>query len=124
MLSISRNQSLAAAALAYSALIAIAACSPNVTDGQNMDICQTAVDGATSPSTGFLTLDGQFYANESVILQYTDANHMQHQVSGTPQTDRNVFTLGGLPSGVNTYTIIISCSAGQENNGSHNYTVK
>ena len=88
------------------------------------DKCETDVTGATSPVTGALTLTGNFYANESVLLQYLDANGKTQQASGTPATDRTSFTLTGLPSGEKTYTIIISCSEGQENNGSHSYTVK
>ncbi|MEP6781713.1 MAG: hypothetical protein ABJC26_17570 [Gemmatimonadaceae bacterium] len=115
------SQTLRAAALAGCTIVTIVACSSN--NGEEQDICQTTVTGTSSPTTGALTLTGQFYANETVILQYSDGNQTR-SATGTPATDRSAFTLTGLPSGEKTYTLIISCAGGQENNGSHSYTVK
>lgn len=112
---------LRAAALAGCTAVTIFACSSN--NGEEQDICQTRVTSTSSPAPGALTLTGQFFADESVILQYADGNQTR-SATGTPATDRTSFTLTGLPSGEKTYTLIISCAAGQENNGSHSYTVK
>ncbi|MEP6833076.1 MAG: hypothetical protein ABJB74_06760 [Gemmatimonas sp.] len=90
---------------------------------EDQDICKTTVTAATSPVTGALTLSGMFYANETVILSYSE-NGVTKQVQGTPATDRTAFTLTGLPSGDQSVTVIISCDAGRENNGSRTYTVK
>jgi hypothetical protein len=123
MLSGNQNRSLPVLSLAFFAMAFAAACNSDDSNGASADICQTTVTGTTSPTTGALTLNGQFYANETVILQYSDGNQTK-SATGTPATDRSSFTLTGLPSGDKTYTLIISCAGGQENNGSHLYTVK
>lgn len=121
MLQSKLTQTLRATALAACTAMTIVACSSN--SGESQDICQTTVTSTSSPTTGALTLTGQFYANETVILQYSDGNQTR-SATGTPATDRSSFTLTGLPSGDKTYTLIISCAGGQENNGSHLYSVK
>jgi hypothetical protein len=76
--------------------------------------CQTEVDSITYPSAGFATLHGSFFSSESVIIQETDGTLIS---DGTPDSDRNAFTLGNIPSGMHTYEIVISCDAGRDNLG-------
>ena len=60
--------------------------------------CQTRLDIdangpiTTSLTTGALTLNGGFYANETLKLTYIDATGQTRVASGTPGTDRNVHT--------------------------------
>ena len=112
--------SVVAAVLA--AVVLISACGGD-DDSESQDICKTTITAGTSPITGALTLSGMFYSDETVILSYLD-NGVTKQVSGTPATDRTSFTLTGLPSGDQSLSIIISCDAGRENNGSRLFTVK
>ena len=123
MFSNKQTHSLPLISLGFVAIALTAACSSDSESGNSADICKTNVTATSSPTTGALTLTGQFYADETVILQYSDGNQTR-SATGTPATDRSAFTLTGLPSGDKTYTLIISCAAGQENNGSHLYTVK
>ena len=103
------------------AAVLVSACGSD--EENNADICKTEVTAASSPVTGALTLSGMFYSDETVILSYLDGG-ITKQVSGTPATDRTSFTLTGLPSGDKSFTVIVSCDAGRENNGSRTYTVK
>lgn len=83
--------------------------------------CNTDVDaGVTSPAPGNATLHGQFYSDETVIIQETDGTVIS---SGTPNSDRDAFTLSGVPSGTHTYEIVISCDGGRENLGSFTFTI-
>jgi hypothetical protein len=76
--------------------------------------CDTTVDSITSPSAGFATLHGEFFHDETVIIEETDGTVISQ---GTPDSDRNAFTLGGVPSGHHHYEIVVSCDNGQENLG-------
>lgn len=60
---------------------------------------------------------------ETVMLQYADGN-LTRWAPDTPASDRSSFTLTGLQSEIEPCTLIVSCAAGQENNGSHGNTVK
>lgn len=82
--------------------------------------CNTDVTSITSPAAGFATLHGDFFSNESVIIQETDGTVIS---SGTPSSNRNAFTLDGVPSGTHTYEIVISCDAGRDNLGSFTFTI-
>lgn len=84
--------------------------------------CFSDLTGTTSPTTGALTLQGHFFSNESILVRDASTNALV--ASGTPSTDRDVFTFTGLPSGSHSYTIIASCSAGQETLGTEVVTVK
>lgn len=75
----------------------------------------------TSPSAGFAMLHGNFYSDESVIIQETDGTVI---AQGTPDSDRSTFTLGGVPSGTHNYQIVISCDDGRDNLGSFSFTVQ
>jgi hypothetical protein len=94
------------------------ACSKRVTSV----VCQSTVTGATSPASGTLTLMGQFYPDESVILGY-DVNGQHRTAIGTPSTQRTALTLFGLPSGLREFSILISCNNGQQDDGSQFFTV-
>ena len=93
------------------------------TPSGNVD-CKTKTDlVTTSPGPGLLRFTGQFYADETVMLQ-TVTNGVRNTVaSGTPATDRTSFTFSGLPSGDRFYYLVISCAAGQDDRGQTNYTV-
>jgi hypothetical protein len=82
--------------------------------------CNTDVTSVDSPAAGYATLHGSFFSNETVIIQETDGTVISQ---GTPDSDRNAFTLGGVPSGTHTYEIVISCDAGRDNLGSFTFNV-
>ena len=98
----------------------VVACGPSTTTAPVNR--KTSVTGGTSPAVGALTLTGQFYADETVILSYVSGGQVK-TASGTPATDRNTLTLIGLPSGQNSYGIVVSCKDGQEDDGSRFFTV-
>ncbi len=81
--------------------------------------CQTDVTSITYPTSGFATLHGSFFSDETVIIQETDGTVVSQ---GTPDSNRNAFTLGGIPSGTHTYEIVVSCADGRLNLGSFTFT--
>jgi hypothetical protein len=85
--------------------------------------CLSTVTSGTSPAAGVLTLTGEFYPDESVILGY-DINGQHHTAVGTPGTQRTTLTLIGLPSGGRIYTVLVSCNSGQDDDGSQFFTVQ
>ncbi|MBA2685103.1 MAG: hypothetical protein H0U66_11495 [Gemmatimonadaceae bacterium] len=40
---------------------------------------------------------------------------------GRPDSNRNAFTLDGIPSGTHTYEIVVSCADGQESLGNFTF---
>ncbi len=82
--------------------------------------CATVVDSGTSPAAGALTLHGSFFSTESVIVQETDGTVV---ALGTPDSDRNAFTLSGIPSGQHVYKVVISCDPGREDLGNFTFDV-
>ena len=110
-------------------LVAAGACSSTSTESSST--CQTSLDyesagGASvqSPATGVLTFTGQFYTTETMLLGYTDNAGAHHLIPITPTSDRTSLSFTGLPSGVRTYTVTISCEAGQDTRNSGNFNVK
>ena len=65
-------------------------------------------------------MHGEFFDNETVIIQETDGTVISQ---GTPDTNRNAFTLGDVPSGHHHYEIVISCDAGRDNLGGFDFDV-
>lgn len=59
--------------------------------------------------------------DETVIIQETDGTVI---AQGTPDTNRNAFTLAGVPSGDHHYEIVISCDAGPENLGGFDFNIQ
>lgn len=125
-----RGLTRSAFALACVGALALAACSSNSGEPTN-HTCQTSFDyesagGASvqSPSTGVLTFDGSFFSNESVLLGYTDNDGAHHQSVLTPPSNSGALTFTGLPSGTRTFTVTVSCDAGQEQYNNGNFTVK
>lgn len=86
------------------------ACRDNTSDGPAK--CRSTLSLFTSPAPGTVTLKGQFYADESILIYDFATNSIVAQ--GTPATDRTSFTLTGLPSGQRDYLIKASCANGQE----------
>lgn len=76
--------------------------------------CATQVDSISYPSSGFAQLHGSFYSTESVLIKETDGTLISQ---GTPDSDRNAFTLSNIPTGTHTYEIFVSCDSGQESLG-------
>jgi hypothetical protein len=89
-------------------------------DGPSVN-CSTSVESISSPGPGFAMLHGNFYSNETVIIQESDGTQIAH---GTPDSDRSTFTLDGIPSGTHNYHIVVSCDAGQEDLGSFSFDVQ
>jgi hypothetical protein len=83
--------------------------------------CETEVSSITSPAPGTATMHGDFFHDESVIIQETDGTVI---AQGTPDSDRNAFTLTGVPSGAHHYEIVISCDAGRENLGGFDFNIQ
>jgi hypothetical protein len=83
--------------------------------------CSTEVTSITSPAPGVATMHGDFLSDESVIIQETDGTVI---AQGTPDSDRNAFTLTGVPSGDHHYEIVISCGGGRENLGSFDFNIQ
>ncbi len=95
-------------------------CHSGDTTNNNSAVCQTAVDDISSPAAGVATLHGSFFSDETVIIQESDGTEISH---GTPDTDRNAFSFGGIPSGTHSYHIIISCNSGRDDLGSFTFNV-
>jgi len=115
--------------IAAAALITVAGGCSASRDSSNE--CNTTLDyesegGASvqSPATGVLTFSGEFYSNESVILGYTDDTGAHHAIPITPSSNRTSLSFAGLPSGTRTFTVTISCDAGQDVRNNGNFTVK
>jgi hypothetical protein len=103
----------AASMVLFLGVVVMAGCGEdNPTD--NSGTCQTSVDNITSPAAGAATLHGSFFSTESVIIQESDGTVLG---SGTPENNRDAFTLTGIPSGDHTYHIIISCDSGRDDLG-------
>jgi hypothetical protein len=83
--------------------------------------CMSTVTGVSSPATGALTLRGNFYSNESIIVRDEQTN--TQVASGTPASDRTSFTFTGITSGFHTFEIIASCDAGQVDIGGETVTI-
>lgn len=112
-------KSSAAFCVALIAALSVIGCDErNSTDAQ----CRSTVDSYTSPATGVLTLQGHFYANESILIRNVQGNALV--ASGTPASDRTSFTFTNIPSGTHGYDIIASCDAGQETVTSGVYDVQ
>jgi hypothetical protein len=110
------------ATLALLTLLAFAvSCGRDSEDPNGNAQCDSEVDSGTSPAPGALTLHGSFFSNESVIIQETDGTSI---ALGTPDSDRNAFTLTGVPSGHHVYEVVISCDAGRDNLGSFTFDVQ
>jgi hypothetical protein len=85
--------------------------------------CFTSITGYTSPATGVLTFQGHFFDNESILVR--DAETNAQVASGTPATDRSSFTFTGIPSGMHSYDVYVSCEqAGQVKSFSEVMTVQ
>lgn len=99
----------------------IASCGSDESDPE----CLTSVDqnSYSSPLPGALTLNGHFFANESVVLTKVVNGAQSAFGQGTPATDRTSFTLTGLPSGTHQLFIRISCGDGESIFGPFPFTV-
>jgi hypothetical protein len=107
-----------AAGLAALLAAAIGGC-----DGERLSArCKSTVTGASSPGAGALTLTGQFYANESIIVR--DERTSTQVASGTPASDRTSFSFTGLTAGIHTFEIIASCDNGQQDIGGETVTIQ
>ena len=96
----------------------VAGCSEEGPTGDPTIHCQTVITSQfSSPAPGALTLHGQFYANETVIVEY-QSGAQTVSVHGTPPTDRTSLTLTGLPSGSRSFDLFASCLAGQDSHDS------
>lgn len=80
--------------------------------------CATEVNSITYPSSGFAQLHGSFYSTETVLIKETDGTLISQ---GTPDSDRNAFTLSNIPTGTHTYEIFVSCDSGQESLGNFTF---
>jgi hypothetical protein len=98
--------------------VTAAACS---SDPSSENTCRSSIANYSSPATGALTLTGNFYANESILIRDGAGRLL---ASGTPASDRTAFTLTGLQSGTQTLTVIASCDAGQRQIDQGAYTIK
>lgn len=89
--------------------------------------CRSSLSRFTSPAPGVVTLTGQFYKTESILIYQFDDNTSSSAstlvASGTPATDRTTFTFTGLQSGVHYLLIKASCNNGQENLDEGDFTV-
>jgi hypothetical protein len=113
---------LASIALVLVALLA-AGCEDliDATNGSGVtDQCKTDVTRITSPAVGAVTLAGQFYSSESVIIR----DGTTQIASGTPASDRTAFTFTGVPSGTHSWHVIISCDKGQDDLGALQFVVQ
>jgi hypothetical protein len=84
--------------------------------------CMSTVTAATSPASGVLTLTGNFYSNESVIVR--DERTNTQVASGTPATNRTSFSFVGITPGIHTFEIIASCDNGQQDIGGETVTIQ
>lgn len=66
-------------------------------------------------------MHGDFFGDEAVIIQETDGTVI---AQGTPENNRDAFTLTGVPSGDHYYEIVISCDAGRENLGGFDFDIQ
>ncbi len=99
---------------------ALASCSGGGNpDGSNA--CKTKVTGFSSPTAGFVTMTGQFFADETVKLVNEKTGVLA--AFGTPATDRTSFTLS-MPSGTQDYDLIISCNGKTDDHGVTTIAVK
>lgn len=104
---------------AISLVLAFSACKDH--PESSPDDCQSSYVGYTSPAAGTLTLDGEFYPNESILIR--DASTDQLVASGTPASSRSQFTLTGVPSGTHEYKVDVSCQAGNSTIATENFTI-
>jgi hypothetical protein len=100
------------------AAVAITACHSD-DNGQNA-MCKTDVSSITSPATGVITLVGSFYSDESVIVHAGSVS----VGSATPATDRDLFSFTGVPSGIQSIDVIVSCKGGQDHIGATSVVVR
>ena len=91
-------------------------------DPESQGSCQTFTNAHSTPATGTLTLGGQFFPDETVLLQYTVGGQYK-QMALKPAAEATEITFTGLPSGSLEYDLVISCSSGQENLGTRTYEV-
>lgn len=91
-------------------------------DPENPANCQGFSNYHFSPAPGTLTLQGEFFPDETVLLQYT-VGGQNKQMALTTAVERTQLTFTGLPSGSLEYRVVISCSSGQENLGSSVYDI-
>jgi len=110
-------------------VVSLGSCTPKDDNPTQSGGCSSNVDFVgnppSSPAAGALTLHGNFYPEESVLLGYTDpATGQTRTAVGTPPDQRTVMTLTGLPSGTRTYLISLSCSDGTHIVGQYSFTVK
>jgi hypothetical protein len=104
--------------------VMLATACPDVTDDTMNAKCKTQITGSTSPAPGVLTLNGQFYSDETVLLQTVQSGQTVTVGSGTPASNRTAFTLINMPSGNRVYNLVISCAGGQDDRGSVTYLVQ
>jgi hypothetical protein len=75
--------------------------------------CETHYTNYSSPAAGVLTLTGNFFASETVLIQtHAAAGSRMTVANGTPATDRTSFTFTNMPSGTHEYFLVVSCEAG------------
>ncbi|MEO6209965.1 MAG: hypothetical protein ABIQ10_07570 [Gemmatimonadaceae bacterium] len=78
----------------------------------------TEVDSITYPSSGCAQLHGSFFSTETVLIKETDGTLISQ---GTPDSDRNAFTLSTIPTGTHSYEIFVSCDSGPESLGNFTF---
>jgi len=116
-------------------LLAVAACHSNgPTNNAQSAHCKTTFDyessnsglsGWSSPTTGYLTLTGSFYPDETIYLQYVDNSGNTRTANGTVPSARNSITLTGLPSGARSFVTTVSCADGiDDSHVNGNFTIK
>jgi hypothetical protein len=112
------RKSVAALGFAVGAVMA-AACHTNQATGV-LHMCKTDVSSITSPAPGVITLKGNFYADESVIVHAGSVS----VGTGTPATDRTSFSFVNVPSGTQSIDVIVSCDGGEDHIGATTVVVQ
>jgi hypothetical protein len=119
--------------LSSAVVVAMVAChSDPPTNNAQSAHCKTTFDyepasasGWSSPTTGYLTLTGSFYPDETVYLQYVDNSGNTRTANGTVASARNSITLNGLPSGARSFVTTVSCADGiDDSHVNGNFTIK
>jgi hypothetical protein len=73
--------------------------------------CKTYItDGTGSPIPGYVTLTGQFYADETLTVAYTDNEGQLRTILAPVATDRQTVTLTGIETGDHTLVFQVSCT--------------
>lgn len=96
------------------AVAASAGCSSSDSDddsGSGQQSCATTITSAkASPVTGYVTLTGNFYEDETVRMNFQGPGGAVTTLTGTPASDRTVLDIGPWPAGTDTFFFQVSCT--------------